>query len=123
MTVTAKIGFGKLVSGPLVVLGKGGGNIYSRDLTEEINEKIVVFMSWVPKEFLEKVNLLRAAGVVVPSVHYRDFEYFSKNADFSLLVLMKFGQMNLPSELSTKLEKLGGKAVELDGENKILTAD
>lgn len=121
MTISSKIGFGKKVSGEIVLLGGKGGVSSSRDLTVEVEGKIVVFLSWVPREFLEKVSFLGGVGVVVPSMHYRDYEYFSKSLDFSLLLLLKFGKLDVPEELFGKLSKLGGKKGELDGEGKSLT--
>lgn len=120
MTISSKIGFGKKVSGQIVLFGEKGKTVNSRDLTGEISGKIVIFLTFAPREFIEKVNFLGAVGIIVPSMHYVDYEYFSKDNDFSLLLLLKFGKLDLPEELGLKLEKLSGKSGELDGEGKTL---
>lgn len=120
MTISTKIGFGKKVSGEVRIIGKNGP-VDSRDLMPELEGKIVVFLSWVSRETLEKANFLGVCGVVVPSIHARDFDYYSKTHDFSLLVLVKFGKLDIPNELAKKLSPLEGKKGELDGEGKTLT--
>lgn len=121
MTISVKIGFGKKVSGDILLFGGKGSPVSSRDLTEEINGKIVVFLKFVPREFVEKAGFLGAVGIMVPSMHWRDFDYFSKTGDFSLLLLMKFGRMDVPEELTKKMEALNGKMGTMDGENKTLS--
>ena len=121
MTISSKIGFGKKVSGQIVVFGEHGKELSSRNLTDELEGKIVVFLKFAPKEFIEKAGFLGAVGIVTPSMHFREFEYFSKSADFSLLLLMKFGRLDFPEELAKKLLSPGEKKGELDGENKSLT--
>ena len=78
---------------------------------------------YVPREFLEKASLVGVRGLVVPSMHYRDYDYFVKADDFSLLVLTKFGKLEVSSELATKLAKLDGKKGNLDGDKHELSTD
>jgi hypothetical protein len=116
MNISSKIGFGKKVSGEIVLFGGRGKEVASRELTTEIFGKIVVFLNYVPKEFVEKASFLGAIGIVLPSMHFRDYDYFLKTGDFSLIILMKFGRMDVPEELISKLDRLSGKQGELDGE-------
>ncbi len=110
MTIVTKIGFGKKVAGEIVFLGN------SNDLAG----KIVVCLSNVGREFLEKAGLVGVVAVVVPSIHFRDFEYFKNLNDFPLLVLLKFGKLELEENLVEKLQKLDGKKAVLDGEAHLL---
>lgn len=111
MTITSKIGFGSKTSGKIAIFGK------SSDLTG----KVVVCLDFVGREFLEKAGLVGVAGVILPSIHWRDFEYFKKLNEFPILILLKFGKLELSADLREKLSKLDGKDAMLDGEHKTLT--
>lgn len=121
MTISAKIGFGPKVAGEIVVLGKPGEIPAGHEIDPSFSGKILMFFSYAPRELLEKASLVGVRGVVVPSMHWRDFDYFVKADDFSLLVLTKFGRLDISSELFEKLSKLDGKKAELGGEDKTLT--
>lgn len=120
MTITTKIGFGPKVNGDIVVLGVKDP-VGSRDLNPEVEGKIVLFLTSVSREILEKASFLGVCGVVVPSIHFRDYEYFAKHGEFTLLVLCKFGMLSAEPELIKKLSPLSGKRAELAGEEKTLT--
>lgn len=113
MTITTKIGFGEKVTAPVVILGQD----------EDLEGKIVVATKVVGREFLEKAGLLGVAGVVVPSLHWRDYSYFQNLNEYPLLVLLKFGRLDLASDLVEKLEGLAGKKATLDGEKHELKSD
>lgn len=115
MTVTSKIGFGGKVTGEVTVV--------SGSLDGDASGKIVVSLVFVGREFLEKAGLIGVAAVVVPSMHYRDFAYFQSLNEFPILVLLKFGKLELAGELAEKLEKLDGKKAVLDGKAHELQAD
>lgn len=119
MTVTTKIGFGEKVSGEIVVVERAAG---TGSIDEAMAGKILLFSSWVPRAVLEKAGLIGVAGVVVPSMHWRDFDYFAQISEFPMLILLKFGMLDLSKELRDKLSKLGGKKGTLDGEKKTITA-
>lgn len=121
MTVSTKIGFGPKVAGEIVVLGRPGEVPASYEINASLSGKILMILSYAPRELLEKASLVGVRGVVVPSIHFRDYDYFAKADDFSLLVLTKFGKLDISLELVTKLAKLSGKRGELDGEDKTLT--
>ncbi|MCL4390126.1 MAG: hypothetical protein M1484_03650 [Patescibacteria group bacterium] len=111
MTITGKIGFGAKVSGKIAV---------DPEVNLELEGKIAVFTRFVPRATLEKAGVVGAVGVVVPTMHWRDFEYFQNLGDFPVLVLLKFGDQDAGKELAEKLEKMDGKNGEIDGDNKIL---
>ncbi|MBI4099923.1 hypothetical protein HY440_02850 [Candidatus Microgenomates bacterium] len=113
MTVTTKIGFGKKVTGEVAILGR----------EPDLAGKIVIAPAVVGREFLEKATLLGVAGLVVPSLHWRDYEYFRKADEYPILLLLKFGRLDPSDDLVAKLEKLAGKKAILDGENHELKAD
>lgn len=120
MTVSAKIGFGRKVKGEIVVLGEPGVAVESYLVNSSLSDKILLLLSYAPRELLEKAGLVGVRGVIVPSIHWRDFNYFKDSDDFTLLVLTKFGKLDVSKELSGKLLKLNGKEGELDGEGKKL---
>lgn len=122
MTVSTKIGFGKRVVGEIVVLGKSGRGVESHQVDARLSGKIILFLSYVPVEVMEKVGLVGVKGVIVPGMHWRDFERFRQAEDFTLLMLSKFGKLDATAELAEKLEKLDGKEGKLDGEGKTLNA-
>lgn len=113
MTIVTKIGFGKNVAGEIVVFGKN----------DDLTGKIVICLSNVGREFLEKAGLVGVASVVVPSIHYRDYQYFKELSEFPILVLLKFGKLELEESLKEKLQKLDGKKATLDGESHELKVD
>lgn len=113
MTVLTKIGFGKKVTGEIVLLGKG----------DDLAGKIVLCLSPVGREFLEKAGLVGVAGVIVPSMPYRDYRYFENLNEFPLLVLLKFGKLELEESLLEKMQKLAGKKATLDGHSHELKTD
>ncbi len=121
MTVSTKIGFGSKVSGEVRVFGAGGEAADTRHLNGDLAGKILVVLSVVGREFLEKAGLLEVAGVVVGSLHWRDYDYLQKKGEFPVLVLTKFGRLELSADLKEKLSKLDGKKAVLDGEGKSLT--
>lgn len=102
MTFSSKIGFGPKVEGVITI-------------NEFVPGKISVFTTHLHREHLEKAGLVGVLGLVVPSIHYRDYEYFRKLSEFPLLVLLKFGNLDTPKDLVGKLDKLQGKTGELDG--------
>lgn len=114
MTVSTKIGFGPKVSAPITVVER---------LDAGCAGKIVISLSFVGMEFLEKAGLVGVAGVVVPALHWRDFEYARKLAEFPLLVLVRFGRLDLQKDLTEKLGKLDGKKGVIDGEKHELATD
>ncbi len=120
MTVSANIGFGPKVAGEIVVLGKPGEVVESYQINSSCRGKIIIFLSYTPRELLEKAGLVGVRGILVPSIHFRDYDYFEKADDFSLLVLTKFGKLDIDSETATKLSKLSGKRGILSGEGKNL---
>lgn len=121
MTVKTKIGFGPKVKGKIVVLGQAGKAVTTGQIDFSLSGMIVLFLGSVSREVMEKAGLVGVVGVVVPSVHHRDYEYFRVLGEMSLLVLLKFGNLELNSELEKKLEKLDGEEGELDGDGKELT--
>ncbi len=121
MNISCKIGFGGKVAGELAVLGAAGGNMDVRDISPDLEGKILVLLFWAPRELLEKAGFVGAVGVVAPSIHFRDFEYFRKTADFPLLVLSKFGKLDASADMAKKLLAVNGKKGSLDGEGKTLT--
>ncbi len=120
MNFLAKIGFGPKVAGEIVVLGKPGEVPESFAINSSMSGKILVFLSYAPRELLEKASLIGIRGVVMPSMHFRDYDYFEKADDFTLLVLTKFGKLDIDSDTATKLSKLSGKRGALSGEEKKL---
>ena len=118
MTVSTKIGFGKKISGEIIVLTQAAD---THQVNSSFSGKILLLLSYAPREFLEKASFVGATGIILTSMHYRDFEYFKNNGDFSLLVLSKFGKLGIDKDLATKLTKLDGEKGQLDGEKKTLT--
>ena len=121
MTLTTKIGFGAKVQGVMSVFGGSGEQANTHHLDSSFAGKIVVVLSFVGREFLEKAGLVEVAGVIVPSMHLRDFEYLRGRNEFPLLILTKFGRLELSGDLKEKLSKLDGKKAVLDGDCKTLT--
>ncbi len=121
MTVATKIGFGKRVKGEIKVMGGEGEAVTTHDIDSSLQGKILLLLTYASREFLEKASFVEIKAVVVPSMHYRDFLYFKDNGDFSLLVLTKFGKLDIGDELTAKLSKLDGKEGELDGEKMELS--
>jgi hypothetical protein len=115
VVLETKIGFGGKVKGEAVVLGKIDDAVDSYRITKDYEGKVLILLSPVSREFLEKVNFIGVVGVVTPSMHYRDFERFRETADFSLLIVNKFGNLELTREQGKELSALSGKIVELDG--------
>lgn len=115
MTVTSKIGFGGKATSEIAVV--------SGSLDSSAAGKIVVSLVFVGREFFEKAGLIGVAGIVVPSMHYRDFAYFQGLNEFPVLVLLKFGKLELDKDLEEKLAKLSGKRATLDGKAHELQAD
>lgn len=111
MTISGKIGFGAKVYGKIAV---------DPEVNLELEGKIAVFTQFVPRATLEKAGVVGAVGIVVPAMHWRDFEYFRNLGDFPILVLLKFGNLDSGKELKEKLEKLDGKNGELNGDEKNL---
>lgn len=122
MTLTSKIGFGKKVSGLVSLIGQDGEVVQTRAVDADLSGKILVILGFAGREVLEKAGLLGAAGVVVLSMHWRDFAYFQKFGDFTLLVLARFGKAGSERAVAEKLKKLEGEEAVLDGEAKTLTA-
>lgn len=125
MTLKGSVGFGSEVSGEVVVLQPKRGVVPS-DLDFSLEGKIVVFPGWVPAEVLQKATLIGVLGVVVSQIHHRDFEHLKNQAEYSLLVLDKFGKMDYsdyPADLIRKLEKFDGKKGKLIPEEKTLEVD
>lgn len=123
MTISSKIGFGKKVMGEIAVLGRPGEILDTHHLDMRVEGKILVLLAWVSREFLEKASFVGAVGVVVPSLHFRDFEYFRQHGDFSLVIYDKFGKLDAPVEMVKKLSAIDGKKGELDGDGKFLQVD
>ncbi len=119
--IKTKIGFGPMAGGVAVVLGRPGDSVDAYQVTRDITGKVLIALSPVSPEFLEKVAFVGAVAVVVPSIHYRDYCRLSHDADLTLLVLLKFGNLEIPEELAKKLAKLNGEIVTVDGENKTLS--
>lgn len=120
MIISTKVGFGQKVSGEIVVVGRSGEVLDTHDLNMELAGKILVLPIWVSREFLQKADFVGVLGVVVPSIHYRDFLYFKEHADFALLVLLEFGKLDAYPEEAKKLLGLNGKHGVLDGGVKTL---
>lgn len=118
MEISTKIGFGGKFKGEIVFIP--GEILPTHTIDTTISGKILVTACWVGREFVEKAELIGAAGIVVPSIHWRDFNYFQKNLSCPLLVILKFGKLNADLNLADKLLKLNGKKGEIDGETKIL---
>src|SRR3989344_123725 len=110
MNITTKIGFGENVSGNLVVFKDG---VRSADLTFEQSGKIVAFFESPAKELIEKARFTGVLGVIVPAVHFRDYDYFRKQEDFAMMVIQKFGNGPLADEAKEKILRLNGKKVNL----------
>lgn len=122
MTVSTKIGFGPKVVGKIMVLGKPGESLGTQLVDQSAKGKILLLCCYVGKEFLEKADLVGVRGIIVPSMHFRDCDSFQKTGEFSLLVLTKFGKLDISAELAAKLSKLDGKEGQLDGDGKKLEA-
>lgn len=116
-----KIGFGPKVTAQAIVLGKPGDNVDAYRVTREMTGKILIVLSPVSPEFLEKVAFVGALAVVTPAIHFRDFVRLAENGELTLLVLLKFGNLEIPEELAKKLAKLDGETVSVDGEEKTLS--
>ncbi len=111
MTLLSKIGFGSKVSAEMVVCD------------QPVPNKIILCPKYVGREWLEKAGFLGVAGVVVPSMHWRDFEYFKTQNEFPIMVLLKFGTLEPTADLAEKIAKLDGKNGGLDGDNHELKAN
>lgn len=121
MILTSKIGFGKKVSNSVSLVGGEGKVNQTHEITTDLAGKILVVLGFANREILEKADLVGVIGVVVPSMHWRDFIYFQKFGDFTLVVLSRFGEVEMEKAMVEKLKKLEGKEVILDGEAKTLT--
>ena len=120
MIITCQIGFGPKVTGEFVVLGKIGEVLSTQIIDRKLLGKILVLKGFATRTILEKAGLVGIVGAVVPSMHYRDYKYFQDLNDFPILVMQEFGRTAATGELASKLDKLGGKKGELDGEQKSL---
>lgn len=118
MTITSKIGFGNDISGEAVILPPK--EFGSRDLTLDLSEKILILSNHHSREFLEKARFVGVLGVVVPSIHFRDYDYFKTVSGFGMMILLRFGDEGASGELAEKLNKLAGKTVKLSGDGKKL---
>jgi hypothetical protein len=116
-----KIGFGPKVTAKAIVLGKPGDSVDAYRITREMAGKVLIVLSPVSPEFLEKVAFVGVQAVVTPSIHFRDYVRFAESGDLTLLVLLKFGNLEIPEELARKLSKLDGETVSVDGEEKTLS--
>ena len=123
MTVRTKIGSGPKVSGKIAVVGSLDKPAGTGEVDFSLAGKIVVCPTHVSRELLEKMSVVKAAGMVAASVHWRDYEGVRDAEDPSLLVLLRFGSLNVSSELEKKLAKLDGKMGTLDGNAKELTTE
>lgn len=112
MTINSKIGFGEKVTGQAVILKNG---VRSVDLTFDLDGTIVVFLDSPAREIVEKARFVGVLGVVVPEIHYRDFSYFQNFSDFAMMVVQKFGNESISSEIKEKLKHFDGKHTELNG--------
>lgn len=110
-----KIGFGPKVTGQAIVLGKPGDAVDAYRITQEMAGKVLIVLSPVSPEFLGKVVFIGAVAVVTPSIHFRDYVRLAESGDLTLLVLLKFGNLEIPEELARKLGKLDGEMVTVDG--------
>ena len=122
MMVQTKIGFGPVASGEIEVLGETGASVNSSQIDFTQEGKILLFLCPVSRSLLEKASLVGAIGAIVPSMHFRDYDYFQGLKEFPLLVVLKFGNLDLDSEMTEKLRKLAGKKGKLDGEKKTFDA-
>ncbi len=113
MILNSKIGFGGGANGEIVVLPE---DVKTEDLTMDLAGKVLIFLTSPSKEILEKTRFLGVSGVVVPEMHFRDFEYFKEMGEFVIIVLQRFGVGPLEKELKDKLSKLSGKKGEVNGE-------
>lgn len=120
MTITSKIGFGENVSGNLVVFKDG---VRSSDLTFEQSGKIAAFFDSPARELIEKARFTGVLGVIVPAVHFRDYDYFRTQGDFVMMVIQRFGNGSLAAEVKEKILRLDGKKVNLVNEGHELKVD
>lgn len=120
MTFSGKIGFGDRVSAEIVVLGEPGESLSSHVIDSPLAGKILICLSFMGREAMEKAGLVGVKGLVLPSIHFRDYNYLQNLNEFSVLVLTKFGKIKLGSEVSSKLSKLSSEKGILDGEEKKL---
>lgn len=119
MTITSRIGFGENVSGNLIVLK----DVRSPDLTFDQSGKIVAFFDSPARELIEKARFTGVLGLIVPSVHFRDYDYFRTQGDFAMMVVQRFGNGSLAAEAKEKILRLDGKKVNLVNEGHELKVD
>ncbi len=117
MSLSAKIGFGGKARGKAVVLAAGEG--YRANL--DLSGKIVVLLDLPSRELLEKLSLVGIGGLVAPTIHYRDYLQLISEGEFPLLILKQFGKLDVKEDLVSKLGKLEGVEVTIDGEGKELS--
>ncbi|KKU91841.1 MAG: hypothetical protein UY21_C0009G0032 [Microgenomates group bacterium GW2011_GWA1_48_10] len=119
MSISAKIGFGPKVSGEAVFLG-AAQEVATHHLSLDLTGKILILPRWVGKEFVQKADFVGVLGVVVPAMHYRDFDYFRKQGGLTLLVVEQFGELDASPESAKKLASFDRRQVVVDGEEKTL---
>lgn len=114
MIAKCAIGFGNPVSAQAVVFSeKISGN--TSFLTSDLKGKIVVCLGQVGEEFLVKSSFLGLAGIVVPSIHYRDLEKIVRDSSSMFVgVVKRFGLVELSSEEKEKFSKFEGKTVKIE---------
>lgn len=116
MKLKIPIGTGKNLEGEAVVLVDQQCQ-ETAHLDSSLEGKIAVCLAPVGREFLHKALFLGLAGVVAPSVHYKDWISINPDDGMPVFVMKKFGIVELSDKEKGGLAGFDGKKIRISKED------
>ena len=115
MKIKLNIGSGKELLGESVVLVDQQCQ-ETAHLDSSLEGKIAVCMAPVGREFLHKSLFIGLAGVVAPSVHYKDWISINPDDGMPVYIMKKFGIVELSDKEKGELAGFDGKKIKISKE-------
>ncbi|MCF7919546.1 MAG: glutamate mutase L [Candidatus Cloacimonetes bacterium] len=118
------IGFGAATPGTLVFCPQ---NVLPDNLSDN---PVLLLTKPVDFAFLKEAENARVAGIIAPSIHYRDLKKYinddigvaltgNENIPFPLILMQGFGEYDLPPEMLTFFQSMNGASTFIDGHTQI----
>lgn len=118
MHIKGRAGIGPVLEAEALVLGPESSR-ETTSLSQELKGKIVVCTDPVGKEFIAKALYLGIAGLVLPSIHYRDLWGFTGGEEITIVLLKKFGEEALTEAEQKDVGHWNGKKLTISKENNL----
>lgn len=111
MKTNFPIGIGPGASGQCSILEKEQSGEAGL-LDSSLKNGILICLTPAGRELLHKADYLEVAGLIVPSVHYRDLEQIA-GSGVTVVVLKKYGEEELSDVEKGELRKLNGRKITI----------